>query len=168
MPFHKLFPHFRSLCLDGMSVEASTVTFSARVTRRYARCPLCQGRSNRVHSRYWRRVADLPISGHTVVLLLQIRRFRCLTPSCPRRLFAERVPALVAPHARRSHGLRQALEEIAFTAGGEGGSRLAHQLGMPTSPDTLLRLIRAAPCPDAGQPTVIGVDDWGATRSRAA
>ncbi|MGI4793367.1 MAG: ISL3 family transposase, partial [Janthinobacterium lividum] len=43
---------------------------------------------------------------------------------------------------------------------GEAGSRLAHRLGMPTSGDTLLRLIRARPVATAAAPTIIGVDDW--------
>lgn len=164
MLFHTLFPHLRSLSLEHVRLDVDTVTLTLAVKRRDARCPLCQQRSTRVHSRYRRRVADLPLSGRSVVLDVQVRRFRCLTPSCPRRLFAERLPDLVAPRARRSHGLRQALEEIAFAAGGEAGARLAHTLGMPTSPDTLLRLIRAAPCPDVEPATVIGIDDWAYTR----
>jgi transposase len=67
-------------------------------------------------------------------------------------------------HARKSQGLRQALEQIGFTAGGEASSRLTQQLGMPTSPDIVLRLIRAASCPDTAQPTIIGLDDWAYKR----
>jgi hypothetical protein len=33
--------------------------------------------SDRVHSRYPRRLADLPIAGRRVVLMIQARRFRC-------------------------------------------------------------------------------------------
>ncbi|HZS88122.1 MAG TPA: ISL3 family transposase [Chloroflexota bacterium] len=164
MLFHKLFPHLRSLHLETVSLDAGTVTFTVAIKRPYARCPLCQQRSTRKHSRYRRRVADLPLGGRSVMLDIQVRRFYCVAPACPRRLFAERLPELVAPRARRSHGLRRALEEIAFAAGGEGGARLAHTLGMPTSPDTLLRLIRAAPVPEPGQPTVIGIDDWAYKR----
>jgi transposase len=119
-----------------------------------------------MHSRYDRRVADLPVSGQGTNLLVHIRRFRCCVPSCPRRIFAERLPQLVAPHARKSLGLQHTLAQVGFTAGGEAGARLARQLGMPTSPDTLLRLIRAAPCPDPGQPTIIGLDDWAYKRGR--
>jgi transposase len=151
--------HIESVTLDG-----NTVTLAVAVKGTTAPCPLCRCPSTRVHSRYRRTVADLPVSGRAVVIVAQVRRFRCLALSCPRRIFAERLPALVAPRARKSHGLRQALERIAFAAGGEAGARLAHTLGMPTSPDTLLRLIRAAPCPDLGQPTVIGIDEWAYKR----
>jgi transposase len=43
---------------------------------------------------------------------------------------------------------------------GEAGARMAAKLGMPTSPDTLLRLIRQAPEAVAATPTMLGVDDW--------
>ncbi len=109
-------------------------------------------------------LADLPISGRRVVLTVRVRRFRCLIPTCPRQIFAERLPDLAAPFARRSQPLQHALERVGFALGGEAGARLARCLGMPTSPDTLLRLIRAAPVPDPGQPRIIGLDDWAYKR----
>lgn len=164
MPTKLLFPQLQAMRIDNVALDGNTVTLTVAVQGPAAPCPCCQCTSTRVHSRYRRTVADLPVSGRAVAVVVQVRRFRCLAPSCPRRIFAERLPTLVAPHARKSHGLRQALEHIAFAAGGEGGARLSHTLGMPTSPDTLLRLIRAAPCPAAEQPTVIGIDDWAYKR----
>ncbi len=150
--------------IENVALDGHKVTLTVAVKGANARCPLCQHRSIRVHSRYQRTVADLPVSGREVVVVAQVRRFRRLASSCPRRIFADRLPSLIAPHARKSHGLRQALEQVGFAHGGEGGARLAGALGMHTSPDTLLRLIRAVPCPDPGQPTVIGIDDWAYKR----
>ncbi len=155
-----LLPHLRSLRLTAVEVDLTNVTLTASVKRSTARCPLCHSRSARVHSRYRRTIADFPISGKQVVLIVEVRRFRCLTASCPRRLFAERLLDITDPYGRRSIGLRQALQDIAFTAGGEAGTRLAAKLGMPTSPDTLLRIIRATPLLDAGHPHLLGIDDW--------
>jgi transposase len=45
--------------------------------------------SGRIHGRYIRRVADLPLMGCIVSLSLQIRRFCCSQSGCPRRIFAE-------------------------------------------------------------------------------
>jgi len=145
--------------IENVALDGNTVTLTVAVKGANARCPLCQHRSTRVHSRYQRMVADLPVSGREVAVVAQVRRFRCLASSCPRRIFAERLPSLVAPHARKSHGLRQALQQVGFANGGEAGARLAGHLGMHTSPDTLLQLIRAAPCPDPRQLTVIGIND---------
>jgi transposase len=81
-------------------------------------------------------------------------------PTCPRRIFTERLAAFVASHARRSHGLRAALRRVALAIGGEGGARLATALAMPTSPDTLLRLIRSFPLTAPEDPRIIGLDEW--------
>ncbi|WP_413774617.1 transposase family protein [Mesorhizobium sp. AR10] len=53
-------------------------------------CPLCSRVSSRVHSRYVRRVSDLPCSGTKVELRLVARRFVCDATLCRRRIFAER------------------------------------------------------------------------------
>ncbi len=166
MSLKKLFPHLQSLCLESATVDTDKVTITVAVKRASARCPLCGCRSTRIHSRYGRTVADLPVSCRIVVPVVHVRRFRCLTPACPRRIFAERLPDLAAPYARKSVGLRQALERVGFAAGGEAGARLATALGMPTSPDTLLRAVRAASTPDAGLPSVVGIDDWSRRRGR--
>ena len=164
MPIPQLFPHLESLCLTHCTLTASDVTLSFTVNGCSACCLLCGCPSERVHSRYHRTLADLPISGRRVLLVVQIRRFRCLTAACPRRIFAERLPDLAAPFARRSQPLQEALAQVGFALGGEAGARLAQSLGMPTSPDTLLRLIRAAPLPTSDPPRVIGVDDWAYKR----
>jgi hypothetical protein len=93
-------------------------------------------------------MSDLPCAGRAIALVIHARRFFCPTADCPRKTFRERLPALVAPGARRSHGLRAALEHIAFALGGEAGRRLAITLGMLTSADTLLRLVCRASCGD--------------------
>jgi transposase len=164
MHIKQLFPHLKSLRIEQITIGPQGVTLSIAVQRRSARCPLCGARSRRVHSRYHRTLADLPISGRRAVLIVQVRRFRCLIPACPRQIFAERLPDLAAPFARRSQPLQHALEQVGFALGGEAGARLTRCLGMPTSPDTLLRLIRAAPVPDPGQPHIIGLDDWAYKR----
>jgi transposase len=92
--------------------------------------------------------------------VLEIRRFFCDSATCPRQIFAERVPFLATVHARRTAQMDQALAGIAFTCGGEGGARLAVRLGMCTSPDTMLRRIRRTTLNDQGTPRVLGVDDW--------
>jgi len=44
--------------------------------------------------------------------------------------------------------------------GGQAGARLIHRLGLPTSRDTLLRLVRRLPLPVIPPLRAIGVDDW--------
>jgi transposase len=66
----------------------------------------------------------------------------------------------VAPWAR--HTLRSAtrLLAIGLALGGAAGVRLSQSLGLKVSRNTLLRLIRRAPCPAAVSPQVLSVDDF--------
>jgi len=89
-----------------------------------------------------------------------VRRFVCDYPRCAQRIFCERLPTLVAPFARRTVRLRRALEVVGVAVGGENGARVACQLGMATSPDTLLRAVRRVPPPVHPALRVLGVDDW--------
>jgi transposase len=161
-----LFPHLTGFHLDEIRQADGYLTLTATAVRKTARCPLCHRRSRHVHSRYRRRVTDRPVSGTPVTLVLHVRRFFCRNPRCLRRVFAERLPTLVAAGARRSRPLHAALEQVAFALGGEAGARLADALGMPTTPDILLRLIRAAPLPAIGTPERVGVDDFALRKGR--
>jgi hypothetical protein len=107
--------------------------------------PSCGCASHRVHSRYVRRLADLPWHGLAVGLRVQLRRLVCDVPRCRRRIVCERLPATAAADARRTARLTRAVERIGLALGGEAGARLAVALGMATSADTLLRVLRATP-----------------------
>jgi len=113
-----------------------------------------------VHSRYQRFLSDPAIGGQETVIRLLVRRFFCNNTDCPKRTFAEQVPGVTVPHARRSLLLRTMLEKIALALGGRPGQRLTRQLAAEVSRSTLLRLIRALPLPEAGNPSVIGIDDF--------
>jgi transposase len=60
--------------------------------------------STRVHSRYRRHLADLPVPGRPVTLWLTVRRFFCDHLDCSTLTFVEQVPGLTEHHARRSIG----------------------------------------------------------------
>jgi transposase len=155
-----LFPHLVGLRLEQVTLDGEMVALHLAASARFARCPLCTRRSKRVQSVYHRTVADLPIAGRQLILRLRVRRFRCGGKRCPRAIFAERFPKLVAAYGRRTLGQRAALEAIAFALGGSAGARLASRLGSPISRITLLRLLRRADVPARPAPRVLGVDDW--------
>jgi transposase len=91
-------------------------------------CPGCEHSSVRVHSRYRRRLADAPIAARLVVIELRVRRFFCDNAWCARRTFAEQIPGLTNPHARRTGLLRGMLEALEVALAGRPGARLAARL----------------------------------------
>jgi transposase len=140
--------------------SAVSLTLVVRATAPTAACPRCGTVSRRVHSRYVRTVADLPWQGVAVRLALHARKFFCAGDGCPQLIFTERLARVVAPHARRTVRLNEALTLLGFALGGEAGARAAAGLGMAAGPDTLLARVRRAALPVYDTPTVLGVDDW--------
>ena len=130
-----------------------------------ASCPICHTLSNHVRSLYTRKISDLPIIARRLRILLIVRKYYCDNGSCIRRIFCERIPKLAPVYARCTSRLMDSHLNIALASGGETGSKLSKLLGMPTSPDTLLRRIRTAILPDHPEPEVIGVDDWSYRRA---
>jgi hypothetical protein len=123
-------------------------------------CPNCGVPSRRQDSRYERHPLVLPWRGKTVRMRVHSRRWFCDTPSCSRRIFAERFDGALAHYARRTDGTTDLLTTFALQAGGEGGARLARKAGVPISPDTLLREptraredLRGWLPPNSGQPS---------------
>jgi transposase len=79
-------------------------------------------------------------------------------------VFAERFPGLLARYARRTAAATRLLLAIARCAGGAAGARLAGATGLPVSPDTLRRLLRAFAPAGAPTPSVLGVDEFALGR----
>ena len=104
----------------------------------YATCPLCLQLMTRIHSSYPRTVADLPWAALPVQFHLTVRRFFCANIHCRRKIFAERLPTVVAPYARRTPRLAQLLGDLVLQVGGQTGARLAQAQGTPVSACTLL------------------------------
>jgi transposase len=87
-----------------------------------ALCPLCQQPATHLHSRYRRVVKDLPCAGRQVKLVLYVRKFFCETADCVRKVFAERLPHLVATWAQMTTRLSEALQTIGLATCGRLGS----------------------------------------------
>ena len=84
-----LLPDPTCLHLQLLNTSETTITAVVATTSEEAECPLCHGRSARMHSRYVRSVADLPWMGCAVRLELHVRRFFCPTPQCSRQIFCK-------------------------------------------------------------------------------
>ncbi len=147
------------LHIEALVFEGGGVTILASTCAAASACPVCGRPSRRVHSYYTRTVADLPWGGVPVRFRVRVRKFFCDDPGCARRIFAERLDGVAQRYARRTDRQREVLDLIAFTLGGEAGTRLAVELGLRISPDTLLNYIRCSPEACYSAPRALGVDD---------
>jgi transposase len=154
------------LVVEQVLPEPDRVTVVARSRLPTSACPGCDAPSSRVHSRYERRLADLPWQGRPVAIRIRARRFLCIEPACPRRTFAERLPGVARPSARRCERLADVQRQAALARGGEAGARLSARLALPTSPDTLPRLATSTARPEPPAPRALGVDEWAWRKGR--
>src|SRR5438876_4318366 len=150
---------------DGIFISSVGATPTQLVVqiacrRSDAACPLCQQLSERVHGHYGRTIADLPCAGRRVILALTVRKFVCAKPSCPQKIFTERLAELVQSYARMTNRLRAALVALGLATSAEVSERLAPSLGMMVSASTLLRRLREVVCPPPMSVRILGVDDW--------
>jgi len=152
------------LLIRRVVLEENTVILEGQGSGETAACPACGALSGSVHDRYTRQPLDLPWRGWVVRLVLTVRRFRCRAPACSRETFAEDFGPGLPRCARRTAQASTLLLRLAWTAGGEAGARLAHAAGLPTSPDTLLRLLRRTASLATETPRVLGVDDFALRR----
>jgi transposase len=156
---------------DGLEVAETSVigpvlTLSLVATAPTAMCPLCGQASQRIRSSYTRHVTDVPSAGRQVQLILRVRKFRCETTDCPRRIFAERLTPFIEPWARMTTRLSQSIEAIGLATSGELGSRFAPRLGIVTSPTTILRRTMTLSAPGSEAVSQLGIDDWSFRRGR--
>jgi transposase len=157
---NELLPPTCGIRLTEVIVEDQSVQVQLTAIAPTALCPDCATPSSSVHSRYQRRLADLPWGSLAVHIQLLVRKFVCRHVTCARRIFTERLPDVAAPYARKTMRLVNALQAIGIALGGQAGARLAARLRLPTSAATLLRLVRAAPIPPMPGLQAVGVDEW--------
>lgn len=160
--FARFLPDSTVLHLDSWQFDgvAMLITLHVTSTQTAVPCPVCAVLAQRVHSRYERRLADLPWGPARVRWQLRVRKFVCTNARCPRRLFTERLPGVVTPWARQTQRLGAWLTAIGLALGGAAGTRLSRRLGVVVSRNTLLRAVRRLPAPVLATPLILGVDDF--------
>src|SRR5215211_6201591 len=110
-----LLPPIPDLHLLSITSDDQGLTVHLAATAAAAACPRCAQDSARGHSSYARHPADLPWAGLRVRYVLQVRRFFCDNPTCPRRIFAERFGPALRSYARRTTRLADQLQQLGLT-----------------------------------------------------
>ena len=156
------FPGF--VVVNTVATEVSTcITIQSESNTGY--CPDCGYESSSVHSTYERKLRDLPIFGQPVVVLAWVRRFRCKNPDCTRKTFVESLGCFARRHAQRTERLTARLLSLVLASSSGTAALLAEQMGMQTSPRTLLRVVNRTER-SITAPRVLGIDDFALRRGR--
>jgi len=105
--------------LDVTEIEMrdEVLTITAISIQMYPCCPLCGTLASRVHSRYTRRLTDLPCGGQQVRLQVEVRKCFCEMSTCARKIFIERLTPFVNAFARVTRRLYQIVQVLGLAAG---------------------------------------------------
>src|ERR1700679_1974009 len=111
--------------LNGLTVRNVVVAETGWVVEAQgsgsALCPDCGVTSHSRHSRYWRKLRDLPLQGASVTLKVQLGRWRCRSRQCLRQIFTERVTGVLLPHSQQSMRLSEVHQLVGRALGGRSG-----------------------------------------------
>jgi transposase len=156
-----LLPNPGVLILDRIERDSDRIRLVVHV-RQEPTCPVCGEVSRSGHSSYSRCLQDLPWQGRSVQLWVSAGRFRCRNPSCPRKIFCERLPQVARAYGRQTDRTSEIVRLVGYMTGGLPGERLLIRLGISTSDDTVLRRVGQAPTQQESAVPVrnLGVDDW--------
>jgi transposase len=102
---------------SGVDEKEAQVIVHAAFNKAWAMCPKCGTRSDSVHSYRRRRVAGLPVLGRTVILDVDIRRWRCCSDDCSSREFNEVIPGFIEMRRRRNVRLQTVLTAVGMELG---------------------------------------------------
>ncbi len=158
----ELFSSLKGLTVQDVTSTGKDWIVEAAASRDSAECPGCRVVSRSRHSRYRRQIRDLPFQGARVILKLHVARWRCRTPECRYQIFTDRLPSVVAPHARHTNRLTEMDILVGRLLGGRPSQRLLSRLGVPVSRHTVLRRVKQAvhkPM-QRKEVRVVGIDDW--------
>jgi len=145
----------------SMVLEGESLLIEASACQSHCICPVCGHRSVRIHSKYIRMLADLPVSGYIVKVTVLSRKYFCDNPQCVRKIFTERFTQEIIPYHRRFNRCKNLLGNMALELGGNKGAVISRLAGLPVSPSTILRIIKKMNLPIQKMTSgVIGVDDW--------
>lgn len=117
--------------------------FIVEVQSSSALCPACRQISRRPHSRYCRKVDDLPVSDRHVHFQALLHKWFCDNPDCPTKVFTERLSWLPS-YKRKTGRLENVIEKIAFSTSCLTAEKVCQAMHIPLSHDTLLRRVKAA------------------------
>ena len=104
--------------------------------------------------------ADIYHGTRPVRLHLTVRKFICRNAACVRRIFTERLPALVGVYAHKPRRLVAALQAIGLALGGQAGARLRPACGCRPARPPCSASYGGPRCRLTPTLQAVGVDEW--------
>jgi len=107
------FPDER-LCYVSHEESDGAIMIRVQSTSLEAKCPHCGEISTRVHSRYLRKLQDLPIQGRKVRLVIDNKKYFCANKACRHKTFAESF-SFFEPKATKTKRLQEEILRVSLS-----------------------------------------------------
>lgn len=122
-------------------------------------CPKCGCYSMNPHSKYIRKVLDMPMINKQTILFVIVRRFYCKNKHCSQVAFSEQFHDLFEKYHRRTTRLSNFILKLALSQTANQLSRILSDL-ISISSSTLLRIAKHYKIKGNYTVTAIGIDDF--------
>lgn len=148
------------LTVESVSVESCEIHIYLKSHNQTAVCPYCQKENSKVHSRYVRRILDLPILGKKCILHVELRKLFCNNRDCGHKTFSEQSGNELFRYRRRTRRCELQVLRTGITCSSNKASTLLSYSGIPVCNATILRDIHRTTLSEHAHVRRIGVDDW--------
>ena len=119
-------PDFGTLTIEVLTLAKGVITFYLKTRANGAECPKCGVYSTRQHSRYTRKLQDLPWQGTPVKFEMNVGKFFCDNTACQKRIFTEPIQKIGRRYQRKTARLEDILLQFVWKLGGSVAAHIAH------------------------------------------
>lgn len=77
--------------LNDIKYKDDAIVLFIDSAKKSLQCPYCHKESSKVHSYQTREIQDLPIADRQTILIVTVRKMKCLNPDCSHKFFSERL-----------------------------------------------------------------------------
>ncbi|MEQ8199524.1 MAG: ISL3 family transposase [Clostridiaceae bacterium] len=150
---------YSNFTIGNIEYDENKVLITLKSNTTEAKCTCCGHITSKVHSRYERKILDLPILDKYTELKLISRRFFCINDNCQRKVFAEQFDNFLLKHKRLTERVSNHLIKIGLSQSANQGYRILNKL-IPISASTILRLTKNYNVNVKYDAEFIGIDDF--------
>lgn len=150
---------FNDFLVENLEFDEDKVLITLNPTNNESKCPCCEEKSDKIHSRYRRKLLDLPMLDKSTKIILNSRRFFCNNPNCSRKIFSEQFKGFITRYKRTIKRLSNYLFRLGLSQSASQACRLLGRL-IPISVSSILRIVKNHSINVSYDAEHVGIDDF--------
>jgi len=131
----------KNLRLVSFEYKNDVLIIQCETVRAEKPCPYCGTASDKAHSRYVRKIKDLPFGEFKVVLMVAANKYFCQGGECGKKTFSERL-LFLQPFSRMTKRLNNFVLENAISTNAMSAEKFIRKNTAQLSDTTINRIIK--------------------------